>query len=164
MTVFRYLRTLVDENCSSEREIRLRTEQASAIFIAMRKFFITTEVNVQLYLRMVQYYVYPVLLYGCEVWTLNKSMEARIDAFEMYIYRRLLKITWTHKITNVEVLQRIGRDKKVLLTTVKQRKLGYLGYITRGRRYELLKLVVERKIQENSKETITWKTTKFTDE
>lgn len=73
-------------------------------------------------------------------------MEARIDAFEIYIHRQLLNITWTQKITNVEVHRRTGRDKRVLLITLKQRKLGYLGHVMRSRRYEPLKLILEGKL------------------
>jgi ribosomal protein S10 len=62
-------------------------------------------------------------------------MEAKIDAFEMYMYRRLLKISWTQKINNAEVLRRIGRSEKVLLTMIKERKLGYIGHVARGDRY-----------------------------
>jgi hypothetical protein len=144
--VFKYLGTLADENCDTKREVRSRIEQARTAFIAMKKFFVTTEISLELRLRMVQCYVLSILLYGCEAWTLNRAVEKKIDAFEMYIYRKLLKISWTEKVTNVAVLQRIGREK-VILDMIKERKLGYLGHVTRGDRYALLKLVLEGKIR-----------------
>ena len=76
-----------------------------------------------------------------DIWTLNKAMEEKIDAFEMYIYRRMLKISWTQKITNVEVLLRMGTGM------VKERKTGYLGHIMKSQRYKLVRLVLEEKVR-----------------
>ena len=48
-------------------------------------------------------YIWPTLFYGAETWTITKSLLSRLDAFEMWVYRRVLKISWTEKITNEEV-------------------------------------------------------------
>ena len=73
----------MDENCNSAREIRSRIEQARTTVILMKKFIVTTEISLELRLGMIQCYVLSVLLYGCEAWTLNEAMEAKIDAFEI---------------------------------------------------------------------------------
>lgn len=68
------------------------------------------------------------------------------ETFEMWIYRRLLKISWTQRITNETVLQRMGQDRELLID-IKKRKTSYLGHIYRGRNYEFLRLIMEGKIE-----------------
>ncbi|KAL4713558.1 hypothetical protein ACJJTC_006146 [Scirpophaga incertulas] len=60
-----------------------------------------------------------------------------MEAFEMWVYRRMLKISWTQKVRNEEVLRCIGR-KRELWDTVRKRKVAYLGHIFRHERYELI--------------------------
>src|SRR6187399_2368521 len=57
--------------------------------------------------KIIDCYVFSVLNYGCESWTWNKAMIKKMNAFEMWCYRRMLKISWKDRITNVEVLQRM---------------------------------------------------------
>lgn len=67
---------------------------------------------------------FSVLLYGCESWTLDPVTEKTIEAFEMYLYRRMLRIAWVQRITNNEVLNRMQKQKELLLT-IKVRKTQY---------------------------------------
>ena len=83
-------------------------------------------------------------MYIC--WTVNPAMERKIEAFEMFLCRRMLRIPWVHIITNNEVLIRMKKQKELLLA-VKERKIRYLGHIMRGERYEILRLIIEGKIQ-----------------
>ena len=77
-----------------------------------------------------QCYVWSTLLYGAETWTISKRMEKKINAFEMWVYRRMLRIQWTAHTTNNEVLEMI-KPKRRLMTTIKQRKMAYFGHIIR---------------------------------
>ena len=70
----------------------------------------------------------------------------RIEAFEMWMYRRMLKISWTDHITNEEVLRRMNKERE-LLVTVKKRKACYLGHIFRSEKYNLLQLIVQGKVE-----------------
>ena len=72
----------------------------------------------------------PTLFYGAETWTITKSLLSRLDAFEMWVYRRVLKISWTEKITNEEVLRRMGTGREIV-RQFKTRKLQYLGHLIR---------------------------------
>ena len=56
--------------------------------------------------------VWPTQFYGAETWTITKSLLSRLDAIEMWVYRRLLKISWTEKFTNEEVLRRMGTGRE----------------------------------------------------
>lgn len=80
-------------------------------------------------LRLLRCYVFSVLLYGVESWTVTKETTKKLEAFELWLYRRMLKIPWTQKVTNIEVLRRMKKEPE-LVNTVKCRKLGYLGHIS----------------------------------
>jgi len=77
--------------------------------------------------------VFSTLLYGAKTWTLTKATSNKLDAFELWLYRRILRITWTEKITDIEVLCRVGKEKELMIK-VKCRKLQYLGHIMRNKR------------------------------
>ena len=143
---FKYLANILDNQCDSKKEIRCRIEQARKQFFNMKKFFIRSDLSLQLRIRMIRCYIFSVLLYGCESWTLDPNTEKRIQAFEMYLYRRLLRIPWILKVSNDEVLRRMEKQRELLLT-IKQRKTQYLGHVMRGKKYQLLQLIIEGKIQ-----------------
>ncbi|CAG9831796.1 unnamed protein product, partial [Diabrotica balteata] len=80
---------------------------------------------------MLRCYVFSVLFYGVELWTLNEDMCRKLEAFEMYLYQRMFKIPWTDRVTNEEVLRRMNKNREVL-TTIKSRKLQFFGHIMRN--------------------------------
>ncbi|CAG9839537.1 unnamed protein product [Diabrotica balteata] len=96
--------------------------------------------------RMLRWYVVSALFYGVESWTVNKDMCRKLKAFDMWLYRRILKIPWTDRVTNEEVLRRMNKDREVL-TTIKSRKLQFFGHIIRNEsRYALLQATLQGKI------------------
>ena len=68
-----------------------------------------------------------------------------MEALEMYFYRRMLKIPWIQRVTNVKVLRRMQKEAE-LLNTIERRKLQYLGHILRGEKYGILHLILQGKI------------------
>ena len=79
----------------------------------MRTLLSCRGINPTTRLRAIQCYIWPTLFYGAETWTIAKSLLSRLDAFEMWIYRRVLKISWTENITNEEVLRRMGTGSEI---------------------------------------------------
>ncbi|XP_039278794.1 low-density lipoprotein receptor-related protein 6 [Nilaparvata lugens] len=77
--------------------------------------------------------------------TLGHWGEKKIQAFEMWTYRRMLRISYTDHVTNEEVLRRMGK-KLQLIGEIKERKLRYLGQIMRGHKYGILHLIMQGKI------------------
>ena len=67
-------------------------------------------------------------MYGSETWTINSSDKKRIEAFEMWCYRRMLKIRWVDHVTNEAVLSRIGEKRKLwhYLTKRRDRLIGHI--------------------------------------
>ena len=55
--------------------------------------------------RIVKVMVFPVVMYGCESWTINKDEHRRIDAFELWCWRRLLRVPWTARRSNQSILK-----------------------------------------------------------
>ena len=75
--------------------------------------------------------MFSVATYGSECWTLKKSDRKRIDSFELWCYRRLLRISWTEKKTNEEVLQKVNCEHR-LFDIINARKLKFIGHILRS--------------------------------
>jgi len=80
-----------------------------------------------------------------EAWTLSDAMEKKLKAFEMWIFRRILRIYWIEKITNEEVLRRMGCEPEIMIT-VKRRKLEYFGHIKRNNKYRILQNIIHDKV------------------
>ena len=60
--------------------------------------------------RTVKAMVFPVVMYGCESWTIKKAEHQRIDAFQLWCWRRLLKVPWTARRSNQSVLRKINPE------------------------------------------------------
>ena len=60
--------------------------------------------------HLVKPMVFPVVMYGCESWTIKKAEHRRIDAFELWCWRRLLRVPWTARRSNQSVLKEIGPE------------------------------------------------------
>ncbi|CAG9834914.1 unnamed protein product, partial [Diabrotica balteata] len=111
---FRYLGSWITEDLDPNIEIRSRIEQARTAFTNMRTFLSNSSLNLTLRYRFVKCYIYSILLYGVETWTIKANVINRLEAFEMWVFRRLLKIPWTDHTTNVEVLNRMDRERELL--------------------------------------------------
>ena len=59
---------------------------------------------------LVKAVVFPVIMYGCESWTIKKMEHQRIDAFELWCWRRLLRVPWTARISNQSILKEISPE------------------------------------------------------
>lgn len=143
---FKYLGSWITEDLDPDTEIRCRIEQARATFMNMRELLSNKSLDLMLRYRFVKCYIYSVLLYGVETWTIKANTMNRLEAFEMWVFRRMLKIPWTDHVTNAEVINRMGRERE-LLQLVKRRKAAYLGHIFRNTKYQFLKLIMEGKIE-----------------
>ena len=74
--------------------------------------------------------VFPVVMYGCESWTIKKAEHGRIDAFELWCWRRLLRVPWTAKRSNQSILKEIS-PKYSLEGLMLKLKLQYFGHLMR---------------------------------
>ena len=74
--------------------------------------------------------MWSVLLYSSETWNIYEHDKKKLEAFEMWCYRRMMTISWRDHITNQEVLERI-EEKRSLITTISIRRAKWLGHILR---------------------------------
>ena len=78
--------------------------------------------------RLVKAMVFPVVMYGCESWTVKKAEGQRIDAFELWCWRRLLRVPWTTRRSNQSVLKEISPDYSLEVLKLKL-KLQYFVHL-----------------------------------
>ena len=80
--------------------------------------------------RLVKAMVFPVVMYGCETWTVKKAEHRRIDAFELWCWRRRLRVPWTARISNQSILKEISPGISLEGMMLKL-KLQYFGHLMR---------------------------------
>ena len=147
VTQFKYLGCMLNQDWDPEQDIRCRIEQSRTIFLKLKKFLTNKILNFKLRYRTLKCYVWSVLLYGVEAWTLKTSSINKLEAFEMWCLRRMLRISWVNHIRNEEVLRRAQIEDRELFEVIKRRKISYLGHIMRGERYEFQRLVLQGKVE-----------------
>ena len=104
------------------------------------------DININLKKRMLDCYVKSVMSYGCESWTYSKTIQNKIDALQLWCYRRMLKIRYTDHVTNTRVKE-IIRVESNWSEDLARRKLRYAGHIMRGSSGGLVQLVLEGYIE-----------------
>ena len=80
--------------------------------------------------RLVKGMIFPVVMYGCEIWTVKKAEHRRTDAFELWCWRRLLRIPWTERSSNQSILKEISPGCSLEGLMLKL-KLQYFGQLMR---------------------------------
>ena len=82
--------------------------------------------------RLVKAMVFPVVMYGCESWTIKKAERQRVDAFELWCWKRLLRVPWTAKRSNQSILKEISPEHSLEgLMLMLKLKLQYSGHLMR---------------------------------
>ena len=80
--------------------------------------------------RLIKALVFLVVMYGCESWTIKKAEHRRIDVFELWCWRRLLRVPWTARRSNLSVLKEISPEYS-LEGLILKLKLQYFGHLMR---------------------------------
>ena len=86
------------------------------------------DITVPTKVRLVKAMVFPVVMYGCESWTVKKDERQRIDGFELWCWRRLLRVPWTARRSNQSILREIssGCSLEGLMLKLKRQYFGHL--------------------------------------
>ena len=92
--------------------------------------FKSRDITLPTKVRLVKAMVFPVVMYGCESWTVKKAESRRIDAFEVWCWRRLLRVPWTARRSNQSVLKEISAGISLEGMMLKL-KLQYFGHLMR---------------------------------
>lgn len=127
---FNYLGSLVTADGKCKKEIRRRIMFSKDNFQKLKPIFSNRNISIQLKIRLLKCYIWPILTYGCEAWTITPELIRNLEAAEMWFLRRILGISYKDKITNVEVLKRTG-VKRELISSITSRQLKFLGHVIR---------------------------------
>ena len=84
-------------------------------------------------IKIAETIIFPTVTYGSESWTVRKRKRKKIDAFELWTWRRILRVPWTEKRTNFSVLEDV-KPKRSLEATILRLKLRYFGHVMRAKR------------------------------
>ena len=117
-----------DGDCS--HEIKRRLLLGSKVMTNLDSIFKSRDITLPTKVCLVKAMVFPVVMYGCESWTVKKAERRRIDAFELWCWRRLLRVPWTARRSNQSILKEIspGRSLEGLMLKL---KLQYFGHLMR---------------------------------
>ena len=115
-----------DGDCS--REIKRRLLLRRKVMTNLDSILKSRDITLPTKVRLVKAKVFPVVMYGCESWTIKKAEHQRIDAFELWCWRRLQKVPWTAKRSNQSILKEISPECS-LEGLMMQLKLQYFGHL-----------------------------------
>ena len=117
-----------DGDCS--HEIKRRLLLGSKVMTNLDSILKSRDITLSTKVRPVKAMVFPVLMYGCECWTINKAECWRIDAFELWCWRRLLRVPWTVRRSNQSILKETSPGCSLEGVMLKL-KLQYFGHLMR---------------------------------
>ena len=109
-------------------EIKRRLLLGRKVMTNLGSILKSRDITLPTKVRLVKAMVFPVVMYGCESWTVKKAECRRIDAFELWCWRRLLRVTWTARISNQSTLKEIslGCSLEGLMLKLKLQYFGHL--------------------------------------
>ena len=115
-----------DGDCS--HEIKRRLLLGRKVMTNLDSMLKSIDITLPTKVRLVKAMVFPVVMYACESWTVKKAEARRIDAFELWCWRRLLRVPWTARRSNQSILKEIspGCSLKGLMLKLKLQYFGHL--------------------------------------
>ena len=126
--IFLGSKIIADGDCS--HELKRRLVLGRKVMTNLDNIFKSRDITLPTKIHLVKAVVFPVVVYGCESWTIKKAESRRIDAFELWCWRRLLRVPWTARRSNQSILKQIspGCSFKGLMLKL---KLQYFGHLMR---------------------------------
>ena len=98
----------VDDDCS--HEIKRRLLLGRKVMTNLDSILKSRDITLPTKFHLIKAVVFPVVMYGCESWTVKKTESRRIDAFELWCWRRPLRVPWTARRSNRSILKDIGPE------------------------------------------------------
>ncbi|KAK9405595.1 Reverse transcriptase domain-containing protein [Crotalus adamanteus] len=147
VTDFIFLGSKITSDGDCSQEIKRRLLLGRKAMANLDSILKSRDITLPTKVRIVQAMVFPVAMYGCESWTIRKAERQRIEAFELWCWRRLLRVPWTARRSNRSVLEEINPDCS-LEGQILKLKLKYFGHLMR-RKGSLEKGLMLGKIEGN---------------
>ena len=127
---YQYLGQLITEDGRCEKEIRRRIGIAKTNFLKMKDVLVSKSLSLMTRKKILHCYIMSTLMYAAETWVISHADWKRLEAFELWALRKMLKVSWRDKKTNEEVLRR-ANCKRTLKTNITKRRAKYLGHFLR---------------------------------
>ena len=125
-TIFGGSKITADDDCS--HEIKRRLLLGRKVMANLDSILKSRDITLTTKVRLVKAMVFPVVMYGCEIWIVKKAEGRRIDAFELRCWRRLLRVPWTARRFNQSILKEISPWCSLEGMMLKL-KLQYFGHL-----------------------------------
>ena len=125
---FIFLGSKITRDGDSSYEIKRRSFLGRKVMTNLDSIFKSRDITLPTKVRLVKAMVFPMVMYGCESWTVKKAERRRIDAFELWCWRRLLKVPWTARRSNQSILKEISPGISLEGMMLKL-KLQYFGHL-----------------------------------
>ena len=130
MTDFIFLGSNITSDGDCNHEIKRRLLLGRKVMTNLDSIFKSRDIAFPTKVRLIKAMVFPVVMYGCEIWTVKKAECRRIDAFELWCWRRLLRVPWTARRSNQSILKETGPGCSLEGLMLKL-KLQYFGHLMR---------------------------------
>jgi len=124
--IFLGSKTTADGDCS--HEIKRRLLLGRKVMTNLDSIFKSRDITLSIKAHLVKAVLLLVVMYGCESWTIKKGEHRRIDAFELWCWRRLLRVPWTARRSNQSILKEISPEYS-LEGLILKLKLQYFGHL-----------------------------------
>ena len=128
VTDFIFLGSKITADGDCSHEIKRRLLLGRKAMAHQDSILRSRDITLPAKVHLVKAMVFPVVMYGCESWTLKKAEHQRIDAFELWCWRRLLIVPWTAGRSNQSILKEISPEYSLDVQILK-RKLQYFGHL-----------------------------------
>ena len=126
-TDFLFLGSKITANGDCSHEIK-KTLLGRKVMTNLDSILESRDITLSTKVHLVKAMVFPVVMYGCESWTIKKADHRRIDVFELWCWRRLLRVPWTARRSNQSILKEISLGCSVVGLMLKL-KLQYFGHL-----------------------------------
>ena len=122
--IFLYSKYTADGDCS--HEIKRCLLFGRKVMTNLDSMLKNRDITLPPKVCLVKVMIFPVVMYGCESWTIKKAEYLRIDAFELWCWRRLLRVPWTARRSNKSILKEIGPEYSLEQLMLKLQYFGHL--------------------------------------
>ena len=131
MTEFIFVGFKFTANDDCSHEIKRRLLLGRKVKTNLDGILKSRDISLPTKIHLVKAMVFPVVMYGCESWTVKKAEHRRIDAFELWYWRRLLRVPWTARRSNQSIRKEISPGCS-LEELILKLKLQYFGHLMQG--------------------------------
>ena len=126
-----FLGALITKDVLCEKEVRRRIAMGKTPIGGLTSIWKDRGVTLATKVKLVKVLVFPIVLYGEETWTMRKHERRKIDAFELWCWRRLLRVSWMERKTNIRIIENI-QPEWTLESRVPKAALSYHGHVVRA--------------------------------